>query len=121
MTMPLGDPRVEEDEPRRRLGERGPWWVEAAMEFIGRFGLPTVIALALGGTMVWIFTGYVKAMAADVAATRVALDTHQTQMVNEAAAAAASREREIRILELICQMAAEAKKSDVMKLACGGK
>lgn len=116
MTMLLGDPRLD-DEPRRRLGERGPWWLEAAMDFIGRFGLPVAVSICLGGVMVWIFVGYVKVMAADVAATRVALQQHNEQMVKDAADAHEQQSVMIRITQAMCYNAA---KSDAARNACAG-
>lgn len=110
-----------DQEPRRRLGERGPWWVEALGVFLDRFGIPTVLLVIFGGWMLWMSTGYVKVMAKNVEDTKVAVQQHQEQMVRDALDAKEGREREIAILTIMCEMAAESRKSDAMRFACSGK
>jgi hypothetical protein len=101
-------------EPSRASGQ---WWIEVLLKLTLQHGIPMVVALILGGIILWWSNGVIASMAKEVSGTKIALEQHQQLMLLDAASAKEAREREIRILELLCQSMA---KSDAMRIACGG-
>ena len=105
--------------------EDGPWWARVTLWVLTRYGLPTVLAIAMAGLLIWFSVGDVKAIRSDVsgtrsevAASRSALQQHNDQMLNDARSTRELHEMEIRILQAMCYNAA---KSDAARTACSGK
>lgn len=97
--------------------EDGPWWARVMLWFLMHYGMPSLIAVLLGGLFIYMAMGDVQAIRKDVNETKTAQRTHNEQMVKDSATMQSQMEVQLRVLQAMCYNAA---KSDAARNACAG-